>query len=174
MVMRFKLVLFSILLFLSSCQGQPDSSMQKALKEDAESMSKALIRKDYITFVKYINPKILEMQGGEDKMIQTLIDGESDLEAKHSRILSVTFGKPTRIIKHNGELQCTMVQSTEIKVPQGRTIVHSNQVAISTDNGRHWHFLDLSGTDIEHVRRTFPNLSNELEIKEIKPTFISE
>lgn len=45
-----------------------------------------------------------------------------------------------------------------------------NLIAISTDKGANWTFIDTSGKDISTMEKTFPYLSSQLELPSKKVT----
>jgi len=108
-------------------------------------------------------------------MIEVLENGSKEMESDGTRFLNVTFGEPSRIIVIKNQLQCTLPRTIEMKVPDGRLVVKSTLIAISTDKGKGWYFVDASGKDIQTLRKTLPNLSEELSIPENQePTFYKD
>lgn len=86
--------------------------------------------------------------------------------------LNATLGNPSEIITINNELQCTLPQNIEMKVPNGRLVSQSTLIAISSNGGENWYFIDTSGKDIQAMKRMFSNLSEKLVIpQQDKPIF---
>jgi hypothetical protein len=181
--MRIKNSLVNIALILlvglASCNNETKPAEKendsKAIKEQAELMGKLLLSKDFKSFAKYTYPKILDMLGGEEKMIATLENGSKEMEAQGMGILSVTVGEPSAIITAGKELQCTLPETLEMKVPNGKLKTKSTLIGISNDNGKNWYFIDTSGKDIKTLQQALPNLSGELVIPvQGQPTFTNE
>jgi len=168
--------IFFLSLFLTACNGQTKNiEYSKTIKEQAEMMGKFLLKKDFMSFCNYTYPKIIEMMGGRQKMIEVMEKGSKEMLSEGTDFLSVAFGEPSKIITIGNELQCTVPQTIEMKVPKGRLITKSTLIAISIDNGKNWYFLDTSGNDIQTMKRALPNLSGELIIPEkTQPTFYEE
>jgi len=171
------IILFS--LFIGACNGQTktadSSNYSKTVKEQAETMGQLLLKKDFKSFAKFTYPKIVEMMGGEQKMIEVMEKGSKEMESEGTSFLNVTIGEPTKIITMENELQCMLQQTIEMKVPNGRLITKSTLIAISTDNGKNWYFVDTSGKDIQAMKEALPNLSGELIIPEKQqPTFYND
>jgi hypothetical protein len=114
-------------------------------------------RKEYKAFVGYMYPKVVEMLGGEQKLVNTL-----ERDGGQLNIVNVTFGNPSKVIKAGSELQCTIPQTLVMKMDNGNVTSKSTLIAISKDNGKHWYFLDTSGKPIDELRKSLPNLSKEL------------
>jgi hypothetical protein len=163
------------------CNGQTENSdttnYSTTIKEQAEQMAKALLQKDFDTYKKFTSPKMDAIFGGEEKMIESLKNGLSQLESQGMQFLNVTFGEPTNVIVVDKELQGTIPQKSEIKTSAGRLITTSTLIVISDDKGKHWYFVDSFGKDIEYMRTNFPtlNLSDKLAIpKKPEPTIIND
>lgn len=150
----FRILLF--LLFPFMVHGQ------NALRTDAEMMGKALIAKDYDTYVNYTYPKLMKDMGGREKMKETIKKQMEDLENQGVKILSVTYGEPSVIIKEKKELQATVPQHMQFESSNGKVTTQTTVIAISQDDGAHWYFVDPGERDLETVRITLPNLSKKL------------
>jgi hypothetical protein len=132
------------------------------IKKDAETMKKFLLNKDYPSFVKFTYPKLVEMAGGEQKMVETFEETMKQMEAAGTIILDVTFGEPTKVIKQGNELQCTIPQLTKLKMNENQLSQKSTLIAISENDGKTWYFINASSDDIHEMQKNLPNLSSEL------------
>jgi hypothetical protein len=177
--MKF-LILISISLFiLASCKETKKSptalAHSKKIKEQATEMAQLLLKKDFKEFIKFTHPKIISLMGGADKMTYTLTNSVLDLENEGTRFMTINFEEPGSVITVADELQCTIVQKLEMKVPKGKVLTRTTLIAISKDNGLHWYFLDSGGKDIKSMKDVLPNLSSELEIiKKEDPVFTND
>jgi hypothetical protein len=168
------LIFFSLSLTLSKGQTIP-VDYANTIKEQANIMGQLLIKKDFNAFINYTYPKVIEMVGGKKKLLKILEKDSKKMLAEGTTILNVTIGEPSKIISIGKELQCIVPQAVEIKVPNGRLISESSLIAISSDNGQHWYFIDASGSDIKTMKRKFPNLSGALVIPLYeKPVFYAD
>lgn len=132
-------------------------------------MGQAFIGGDYTTFANYTYPKLLAAMGGANKMAATLIKVTNDMKLKGMSFNAITFDEPSKIVKSGKELQATIAQHTDIKVPDGRTVTTSTLIAISTDNGINWTFVDTSNKNIAALRKVMPNLSPSITIPSQQP-----
>jgi hypothetical protein len=171
--MKHILSITFILFYLTTCVSQiktPDYSTK--VKEEAEIMGQLLLKKDYDSFIKFNYPKLIEMMGGKEKMVEKLSKEFKKMNEDGFDFISMTFGNPSEIISINKELQCTLPQNIEMKVPGGRIVSQSTLIAISTNGGKNWCFIDPSGKDIQAIKRLFSNLSEKLVIpQQDKPIF---
>jgi hypothetical protein len=173
-------IAFKVLLQLSLCianvnaQTNPtvtQSALPQQVITQANQMASLYKLGDYINYVKYIHPVIVQATGGEAKMIDLLNAQNAQLKNKGVVINSITFNSPSEIVKSKTELQCTISQHTELKPAKGRVITYTTLIAISTDNGKSWKFIDTSKMDIATVRKLYPNLSSKITLPpKQKPT----
>ncbi len=170
-----KTLVILLCLYNNNLFCQPSQINQLALSQvvtaQANQMGNLYKSGDYKGYVKYIHPAIIKAAGGETKMIELLNAQDAQIKNKGIVINGIVFNPPSEIIKSKNELQCTISQHTELKPVKGRVITYTTLIAISTDNGKNWKFIDTSNKDIAQVRKTFPNLSNKITLPpKQKPT----
>lgn len=173
------LAVIAFALFLGACSNKSKtnttSNSVENLKAQAQKMREALLKQDFADFTQFTYPEIVKKMGGKDKMVAIMENGGRQMEASGSKFLDATFGEPSNFITAGNELQCTLPQTIEMKVPKGRYITKSTMIAISQDGGNKWYFMDTGGKDIEELNRALPNLSTELVIPKMeKPVFYDE
>jgi hypothetical protein len=134
------------------------------LKIQAQKMADAFIKEDYKTFVAYNYKPMVNGAGGAAKMEQAITTMVNGMKAKGMSFLSISFDEPSTIVKSGTELQATIAQHTTIKLTQGKIVTTSTLIAISTDNGLNWTFVDTSNKDINLLRKAMPNLSPSITI----------
>jgi len=148
------------------------SFAQNSVKQQAEEMGNALVRKDYKAFVAFAYPAIVQEMGGPQKMT-TAIGQQMKAMESAAEILSISYGEPSSIIKEGKELQCTIPQQLTLKTPQGKVLTKSTLIAISQDEGLHWYFVDIGERDINAVRTSLPNVSRKFILPKAEaPQFI--
>ena len=166
-----KCVILSLLLvttiFFQSF-GQVKDAGQN-LKQQVSKMGSAFVSGDYKTFANFTYPLILKLMGGATKMAAVLTKSTNDMKAQGMSFNNITVDEPSKIVKSGTELQATVAQHTEIKLTQGRLVVTSTLIAISTDNGSNWTFIDTSNKDMATLRKAFPNLSSTITIPPQQP-----
>ncbi|QEC44015.1 hypothetical protein [Pseudobacter ginsenosidimutans] len=165
--MKNLLSIIFVLFCLSSVNSQQTiKDHSKSIKEQAEKMGELLVKKEYDSFARYNHPTILEMMGGKQKMIEVLEKSINEMEAEGISFTKVSFGQPSTVIPVKNELQCTVPQEIEMKMPNGRMVTKSTLIAVSEDNGKTWWFLDTAGKDISVMKQILPNLSSKIVIPE--------
>jgi hypothetical protein len=159
----FLICLFNISLF---AQKPPfdETKAKQNLKAHAEKMGAAFIAVDYKTFAKFTNPRVLQLMGGEAKMAAAIEKSVSAIKAQGMSVSSITFSEPKKIVQAVKELQCTVEQHTEISQLRGKAVSTSILIAVSSDNGANWTFIDTSSKDMATLRKILPNLSKDINI----------
>jgi len=163
--------IISILLFVICYVGySQDNDINKRIYtteivKQANDMANAFIKEDYKSFVKFLHPKFIQAVGGENKMEKIIEKSISQAKNQGISFLNITFDNPTKIVKSNKELQCTIVQHLTAKTKNGSVMNSSTLIAISIDNGKKWYFIDTTNKDIKQIRQLLPDLSPEIVIQ---------
>jgi hypothetical protein len=160
-------ILSATLLFCLSIFTQASSQVKDApqnLKQQASKMGVAFIKGDYKTFASYTYPSVVKMMGGAGKMVDVLKKITTNMKNEGVSFDNTVFDEPSKIEISGKELQATIKQHTEIITPQGILISTSTLIAISTDNGSNWSFVDTSNKDMATIRKVIPGLSKSIYI----------
>lgn len=138
---------------------------QNAVLRDARSMGKHLIKDEIDPFLNYMYPEALKRLNKDDvrKLLVATIKGREEYGIK---LVDITFGEPSKIVRSGNELQCTLSQSLESLHGDATVFDDSMIVGISSDEGKTWTFIDLATNGLEKLRRQYPNLSSELAVPE--------
>ena len=159
-------IIFLLLLSLKAYSQTTinQSALKQTLKEDASKMGAAFLAGDYKTFAKYTYPRIVEIMGGATNMAEALTKTTANMKAQGVSFSKITFDEPSAIVKSGSELQATIPQHIELKLTQGRLVNTSTLIAISTDNGKNWTFVDTSNKDMATLHKALPNLNSSITI----------
>lgn len=151
-------------------EAQPLSSVIKA---QAMDMGKALIRNDIGTFQKYMHPVLIRKAGGAEKMKQTADSMFILFKQFGGSVSRIIYGNPSEVIRFKDQLQATIPQTTSVTTSMADLEMESTLIAISTDNGKNWYFLDTSMYQVADLRKEIPEISPDLVIPAPKqPKFI--
>jgi hypothetical protein len=143
-------------------QINPAAAMN--LKKQADQMAHDFSNRDYAAFTKYTYPKVVQMVGGEAKMV-VVIKGQVDKWSKDGiSISSVSVGEATKIVKAGNELHSIINQKLVLKVPGGTMTKNSYLLAISGNNGVKWYFIDSAPFNKDNLKKMFPNFNSALVI----------
>jgi len=160
------------LLIASACAKAPlsDAAMKSAAQQQANQCAQAMLSGDYELFVTFLHPKVIDLMGGKDALIQNLRDGASQMQAQGFGIKSVQIGDPEQIESSNSEVFAIMPETLHMTAPGGTLLAHSYMLGISDDGGQSWKFVDGAGIAKLGPRLTsfLPNLPADLKLP--KPT----
>lgn len=159
-----KLLLILVLAIFGFASNAQIPAAADSLKAQATRMANGLISGDYTTFIHYLHPKILQLSGGADAMKQQLQHMSRQLSTVGASFDSVCLDSMSNIIKANPTLQATIRQHTIMKLSTGRSMATSTLIAMSSDNGVHWKFIDTNRKTLADMRQILPNLSTALVI----------
>lgn len=152
-----------LICFLSvNLSAQTDN---ETLNTQLNAMKTAFMDKDYSLIAKHTYPKIVEMMGGKEKMVEVTSTTMAKMESQNFIFKSITFKDPSELMEHNGDLQCALTQIIVMDTPNGKVQNERTLVAISEDDGNNWVFLDSSGMNSDSLKGIYPNLHPDLVLK---------
>ena len=138
-------------------------------RTQAIEMANALVKKDFPAFLKFMHPDILKYAGGKEKALQKMDTANKMATQLGASIKKILIGTPGKIINYKNQLQATLPQSTEMTTGFGNVTLETTLIAISTDAGKNWYFIDTSIYNMKDVKKALPDLSPELVIPSPKP-----
>ena len=139
------------------------------LKTQGQAAADAFLVGDYKKFVAFVYPKLVEMAGGSDSMIELVRSGMRDVEAKGFKMLSYTIGEPEPAITIEQQLYAIVPTKMRMQSPHGVIASESFMIGISRDGGENWTFLGGAGaTDEAQLRAVLPEVIGKLKLPEKK------
>ena len=143
------------------------------LKKHAQASADAFLARDYQKFLTFIYPRLVELVGGPDAMIDMVKGGMREIEAKGLKTLSYTIGEPgppTQIAKG---LFAIVPTKMRMQTPLGVMADESFMIGISRDGGENWTFLSGEGTTNEaQLRMILPEVVGKLKFPEKKTPYV--
>lgn len=163
---------FIILLFISSfIFGQ---STQEIMESDLEKMKFFFLNKNYKGFSSFVYPKVIEMNGNEEKMIENMKASILKMENEGFKFVNIYFKDFNEAILKNNELQSTFTQVILMDTPKGKVLGEYTMIGISSDRGKSWKFIDTSGYDEKMIHGNFLDLDKRIVIKPKIKMFLEE
>lgn len=139
-----------------------DELRRANLETQLTAMEQAFLQEDFDAYADFLHPDVLRVAGGAEAFAAQLRKSDEQLSAQGGKVSGLTHGVPTRIVRADRELQCTVPQTLELEVGGKARRLPTTLLAVSTDGGLHWAFLDTGGKNWEAVHRLVPSLSREL------------
>jgi hypothetical protein len=153
--------------------AQKDSVRIDSVKllDQANQMAAAFINADYKKMAKFTHPNIMQVMGGEEKMILLLTSQIEKLKTEGISFKSATItGFPSKILRAGTEIHTYIPETIVMEVPGGTLTAYGHLLAISRDSGVNWYFADRAGFEsLEMLKSVFPNYNSDLEIPVIVP-----
>ena len=163
--MKKLLFLFSFL-YLFSCEKNDYILEKKNLENQFKTANNLLFTENYEEFCKFNYPAVIKKFGGKEKAIEALKSTMNEMKKNGYRITDLQYSSPKKFVVNGNELQTSFYYDMTIDSPNGKMIRRNSSVAISTDNGKNWKFIDTEGKPKDIVIENFPNVSKELIIRE--------
>ena len=117
--------------------------------------------------MQYMYPAIIKKIGGKQKTLAIIKEQMDNIAAQGFQIVAFRVGKPSPIIEaDNGEWQAVIPQHNTIKKGEEEFTTNGALIAISSDKGRKWTFIDVAGNKSGTLRKMYPNISKKLSIPE--------
>lgn len=162
-----------ILLFFANYTFSQNQFSEK-IKSDCEKMANALLQKNYSTIIDYTYPKLVEMAGGKQALLNATKSAFEKMDESFI-IEKITFGVPQKIYVAGKELHCIVPETLSINTNKGKMQATYSLLAISRDNGNKWYFIETHKFTPKFMKTIFPNFNYNLVIPEnTKPIIIQE
>jgi hypothetical protein len=139
------------------------------IKTQAMDMAGTLVKKDFPSFIKYMHPDIIKLAGGKEKALQRMDTVNAMAAQFGATIKRILIGNPGKVINYKNQLQVTLPQTSELASGFGNVTLETTLIAISTNGGKNWYFIDTSVYNMKDVKKAMPDLSPELAIPPPKP-----
>lgn len=164
-----KVFYFAVLsiLVLAACKSAPQRQAQAptpaaenypSLTARAQELSAAVERKDYAKVVDLTYPKVIEYAGGRDKLLAAMTNELKTMEGEGVQIVSSKSAAPTQFVHDGGGIYAVVPITSKFKAKDGLFQIEGSLIAISTDNGQNWTFIDSTGKDQSELKKILPNL----------------
>jgi hypothetical protein len=142
--MKHRVSLILIAVAVCGQLASPDPQTERIRKLAAEN-SAALTSGNYPRLVELTYPKVVEMIGGRDKMIETLRRGSEDMKAHGSAILGAEVSEPKEVVTAGDKQFAIVPMTVRVQVPDGTLHSKGFLIAVSEDRGKTWTFVDGAG-----------------------------
>lgn len=141
-----------------------DAEKKSILKNQATQMVAAFNRGDLERFASFTYPQVLQSIGGKAAMVNLIKGQMQQWEQQEMGIDSVWEGEPSQIYKAGNELHALINQQLVLHVKNGTLNKNSYLLAISSNGGVNWYFLDTAPLNSSNIQKLFPNFNKEIVI----------
>ena len=139
---RTPLTLLVALICAEFASADPQTEQVRKL---AAENSAAYASENYARLVDLTYPKLIELIGGRDRMIEMLRQGTEDLKARGSKILGAAVSEPKEIVMAGDRQFAIVPEVVRVQGPEGTLRSNSFLIAVSENRGKTWTFIDGAG-----------------------------
>jgi lysophospholipase L1-like esterase len=152
---------------------KPDDAV---VKGKAEEVLQLLLKGDYKKFAGLTYAPVVKEMGGPEKMAGALAAQMKQMKDLGYEIRALKAADPTTSATADDERYVVVPYSLELKAPNGKMTAQSYLLAISSDKGKTWAFVDGAGLlDVEAQKKVLPNLPRGLRLPRVeKPVFAED
>ncbi len=141
-----------------SLYSQPDSVVIVGnIRAAANSMLQSFKSRDFNGFVKYNNPNLVAMMGGENEFVAYLQQEINGL--KNVEFSEMKAGSVLRLVSRSQQMQCIIEQFSELIINGQPVSSVSHLVGVSTDGGKTWRFADANTASADEIKTIIPELN---------------
>ena len=169
LIITFFIFHFSFFIFFPASAQQFSSK----IKVSAMEMSRALIAKKSSVFLQFMHPSMVKLAGGKVQLSAITDSALTVFEQFGGKISKISYGNPSEVVEYKKTMQSVLPQSTFLTSPLGDVELSSSLIAISTDKGANWTFIDTNIFGIDKIKSVMPDISPLLVIpKSAPPKFL--
>jgi hypothetical protein len=172
MTYRTSLVIIALAVCAQVTSADPQTERIRKL---AAENGAALASGNYARLVDLTYPKVVEMIGGRDKMIDTLRRGSEDMKAHGSAILGAEVSEPKEVVTAGDKQFAIVPMTVRLQIPDGTLRSKGFLIAISEDRGKTWTFIDSAGItkepgkEREKLAQVVPDFPTQLSVPPREP-----
>ena len=148
----------------TSADKTADSLLAQSLGEALEQYKKASVNHDHIAMASFMLPSIVEQIGGTAQVIEMLQSLYPQLEQQGFRLKEVSFGPLGTIVRHGGQLLSVIPTSTPVNLDGKSGSLRSSVVALSSEEGKTWFFVEGSDEGRMHISDVAPGVLQNISV----------
>jgi len=137
--------LFTLLVIALSTRLTSADPQTEQIRKAAAENSAAYSSGNYARLVDLTYPKLVQMIGGRDQMIEMLRSGTEEMKAHGSAILGVEVSEPKKVVTVGDKQFAIVPEIVRIQIEAGTLRSNGFLIAISEDRGETWKFIDGAG-----------------------------
>jgi hypothetical protein len=144
------------------------------VKKLAGECTRAMVSGDYGRVVDLTYPRLVELAGGKDRMLDSMEKGRQEMVTEGYEFISANVLK-VMDVKKIGALQFVIVTyELKLKAPNGYLVRDSYMLGIASANDENWTFLDGAGLDESKMSYLFPDAAGKIVLPARKPPVLSK
>ena len=156
-------------LLFASNTASAQQSQKELIKQQAGFVVAAVIKHDFVAVIKSMPPKVIQIAGGEGKLLDIMEKGLVKMKSQGASIDTCEIGEPGDIIKAQDVLYAIIPEKIIMQSNGTKFSGTSSLLAISMNKGSKWYFVDVGKMSAAQLKSLFPTVYNKLVIPKQSP-----
>ncbi len=162
-------LIFASFTFLSMAQNY-DAAVMKG----AKSYTLAIEKNQFEKAVEYVNPNIVSMAGGKESILSIMKDIKVTKKEQGYEVIQTTTKSVGDYYEAGEELHALVTQDQIVKIGEAKFKTKAYLLAVSSDQGTTWTYVDLEAYNQKSIKIFFPNFNDNLKIPGPSPAEMIE
>jgi len=161
--MNPKTLLLSACSLLFTIAAQADD-VTAIIQQEARRCAQSLLANNYTAILEYTHDRVIEKNGGKEKMLGALELGIAGMKARGMKLLEAKVGDPQPPVKVGTWLVSVVPQTVILEVRDKKVTQGSHLFGMSSDGGKTWKFIDVGPLNEVQLYGLFPELKGKVPL----------
>ena len=162
------LLLVSLLSAVAGAREQLGEAAAKQLRAQAEGCGRAFIEGNFERLADCTLPKLVELIGGREKMLEVVRKDVEEMKAEGFEPLSSVPAAPTQVLRVGSRTYAILPLKFRMRTPKEILVSDSFMIGVSGDGGQNWKFLSGSSIDEARLGLLLPEAAGKLRLPPVK------
>ena len=158
----------SLLCAAAAAQEQLSEAAAKQLQTQAEGCGRAFIEGDFGRLADCTLPKLVELIGGREKMLEAVRRDVEEMKAEGFEPLSSVNSAPTQVVRVGSQTYAVLPVKFKMRTSKEILASDSFMIGVSGDDGKTWKFLSADSTDEARMKLLLPDVVGKLKLPPAK------
>lgn len=151
--------------------AQTDTALLKQnVKLSMDSVNTFFKERNWEGFTNFMHPSLVSLIGTKEDFISFIAEQMKTLEI--AEVQRMEAGEVIQIVKENEEWQALVMAHSQMKIDSMIISSISSNIAFSADEGNTWKFIRVSNGSEQGIKKSFPQISQQLKIPLNKMQFM--
>ena len=137
-------------------------NLTPVLNQNMVKMGSALRNEQYLEFLKYNHPLMIQSIGGQNKMIELLQNTMRELKKVGTNIESIELDEISEI-QQSGKNDIQALTYQNIKYTGSNQKDRQKVLAVTENGGDNWYFITIQNKTLAEVKKIFPSLNPQFK-----------
>jgi hypothetical protein len=170
--MKKLFICFGIVISATLVQAADDPTVE--IRAQFIKAAQAVIKGDADAILDSTYPGLIQRVGGRVEMRAKVIDSLMDLRHRKLSVQRTEVVSISQPVEAGEELHSVVRAKRIMQGPGGRQIQDTFMIAVSSDRGKNWTFVDGQQLTPQHIMALFPNFNTSLVLPRTAPPVMEE